>query len=80
MGNKKGNNGIHLFEGWTFGKINYIVFAIGVALLLAGYAFMATGTVNSFQSLTLAPILLVLAYVIVIPFALVYRQKNRQRR
>ncbi len=78
MSDKKDTNGVHLFEGWAFGKINYILFAIGVILLLVGYAAMATGTVNSFQSLTLAPILLFLGYVVVIPLALVYRQQNRQ--
>ncbi|MBT3675324.1 MAG: DUF3098 domain-containing protein [Candidatus Marinimicrobia bacterium] len=69
-------NGVSLFEGWAFGKINYILFAFGVSLLLVGYALMATGSVNSFQSLTLAPILLFLGYVIVIPFSLVYRLKK----
>ena len=76
MRDKKSNNGIHLFEEWTFGKINYILFTIGVALLLVGYAAMATGSVNSFQSLTLAPILLFISYIIVIPLALVYRKKK----
>ncbi|MEA1880964.1 MAG: DUF3098 domain-containing protein [Candidatus Marinimicrobia bacterium] len=79
MTDKKGNNDVHLFEGWAFGKTNYILFAIGVALLLVGYASMATGTVNSFQSLTLAPILLFLGYVVVIPLALVYHQKRQGR-
>jgi len=52
MSDKKSNNDIHLFEGWAFGKINYIFFTIGVVLLLVGYTAMATGSVNSFQSLT----------------------------
>ena len=76
MSDKKSNNVIHLFEGWAFGKINYILFTIGVALLLVGYTAMATGSVNSFQSLTLAPILLFIGYIIVIPLALVYRKKK----
>jgi len=76
MSNKKSNNDIHLFEGWAFGKINYILFTIGVALLLVGYTAMTTGSVNSFQSLTLAPILLFISYIIVIPLALVYRKKK----
>ena len=54
MSDRKSNTGIHIFEGWAFGKINYIFFTIGVALLLVGYTAMATGSVNSFQSLTLA--------------------------
>jgi len=76
MNDKKETHDIHLFEGWAFGKINYILFAIGVGLLLVGYALMATGSVNSFQSLTLAPILLFMSYIIVIPLALVYRLKK----
>ena len=76
MSDKKSNNDIHPFEGWAFGKINYILFTIGVALLLVGYTAMATGSVNSFQSLTLAPILLFISYIIVIPLALVYRKKK----
>jgi hypothetical protein len=36
---------------------------------------MATGTVNSFQSLTLAPIMLFLGYIIFIPASLIYREK-----
>ena len=79
MEDKKTNNSIHLFEGWAFGKTNYILFTVGVAALLSGYAFMATGTVNSFQSLTLAPILLFLGYVVIIPLALVYRKKVTQK-
>ncbi|HIB27018.1 MAG TPA: hypothetical protein EYO49_05260 [Candidatus Marinimicrobia bacterium] len=76
MSDRKSNTGIHIFEGWAFGKINYILFTIGVVLLLVGYAAMATGSVNSFQSLTLAPILLFISYIIVIPLALVYRKKK----
>lgn len=76
MSDRKSNTGIHIFEGWAFGKINYILFTIGVALLLVGYTAMATGSVNSFQSLTLAPILLFISYIIVIPLALVYRKKK----
>ena len=76
MDEKKTNNSIHLFEGWAFGKINYILFIIGIGLLLIGYALMSTGTVSSFQSLSLAPILLFVGYIIVIPLALVYRQKK----
>jgi hypothetical protein len=37
---------------------------------------MANGTVNSFQSLTIAPIMLFTGYIIVIPAALIYRDKS----
>ena len=78
MNDKNSKNNVHLFEGWAFGKTNYILFSVGVATLLIGYALMGLGSVNSFQSLTLAPILLFLGYVVIIPLALVYREKATQ--
>ena len=67
-----------LFEGWTFGNTNYILFGAGLLLVIIGYFFMATGNVNSFRSLTLAPIMLFLGYIIVLPIALVYRDKDKK--
>tara|TARA_Y100000817_G_C16511146_1_gene391226 strand:- start:56 stop:295 length:240 start_codon:yes stop_codon:yes gene_type:complete len=67
-----------LFKGWAFGKKNYLIFSIGLALVIIGYIFMANGEVNSFQSLTLAPIMLFLGYIVVIPVSLVYRDKSKK--
>ena len=75
MSNKKSVEKIQLVEGWTFNRINYIIFFIGVLFIVFGYIIMATGTVNSFQSLTLAPIMLFLGYIIIIPASLIYRGK-----
>lgn len=73
---KKDIKSIHLFEGWSFGTINYIFFALGLTLIILGYLVMAMGEVNSFQSLTVAPILLFSGYVVVIPMALIYKKKT----
>ena len=67
-----------LLKGWAFGKKNYLIFSIGLALVIIGYIFMANGEVNSFQSLTLAPIMLFLGYIVVIPVSLVYRDKSKK--
>ena len=76
---RKDNHNVHqLFEGWAFGKINYFLFGAGLTLLILGYFFMANGEVNSFQSLTLAPILLFVGYIVVIPAALVFREKKTE--
>ena len=75
MVDKNKNNNVSFFEGWAFGKTNYIIFTVGLFSLIFGYYLMASGSVNSFQSLTLSPILLFLGYIIIIPFALVYREK-----
>jgi len=45
-------------------------------LIIIGYFVMASGEVNSFQSLTLAPIMLFAGYIIFIPLALLYRDKT----
>jgi hypothetical protein len=76
MSDKKLSKVVHLFEGWAFKKINYLIFLVGLLLIVCGYIIMAMGEVDSFQSITLAPILLFLGYVIAIPIALIYRPKK----
>ena len=78
MNKKKEEKNVHLFEGWTFSKKNYFLGAIGLATIIFSYIVMASGTVNSFQSLTLAPIMLFIGYLIIIPIALIYRDKKKQ--
>tara|TARA_Y100001970_G_scaffold101365_1_gene127313 strand:- start:209 stop:463 length:255 start_codon:yes stop_codon:yes gene_type:complete len=63
-----------LFDSWAFTKINYTLFCIGVLLIILGYFIMAFGEVNSFQSLTLAPIILFIGYIILIPAALIAKK------
>ena len=75
MDDKNKNRNLSLFDGWAFGRTNYIIFTVGLLSLILGYYLMFSGSVNSFQSLTLSPILLFLGYIIIIPFALVYREK-----
>ena len=75
MDDKNKNNNVSLFDGWAFGKTNYIIFIVGLLSLILGYYLMSSGSVNSFQSLTLSPILLFLGYIVIIPLALVYRKK-----
>ena len=64
-----------LFESWSFTKINYILFFVGVLLVFLGYFIMAYGEVDSFQSLTLAPTILFTGYIILIPAALIYKER-----
>ena len=48
-------------------KTNSIIFASGILAIIVGYIFLAR------ESLTLAPILLVLGYAVLIPISLVYK-------
>ena len=76
MSDKKQSKVVHLFEGWAFNKNNYLIFLVGLVLIVSGYIIMALGEVDSFQSITLAPILLFLGYIVAIPVALIYRPKK----
>ena len=67
---------IQLFKGWSFGKINYVLFAIGLFLIITGYMIMASGEVNSFQSLTIAPVMLFTGYLVIIPLSLLWRNNK----
>ena len=76
MNRKNKNTNLHLFENWSFSSKNYLIFGIGLVLIILGYFIMVMGTVNSFQSLTLAPIMLFIGYIVIIPLALIFRDKS----
>ena len=61
---------------WGFSKLNYLFFTFGLISIFFGYLVMAKGEVNSFQSLTLAPIFLFLGYIILIPISLLINRKE----
>ncbi len=66
MNNKEDEkNKLHL------GKINYILLLIAAIVLVIGYIIM------SFNEISVSPILLVLAYAVIIPFALLYQPKKK---
>ena len=65
-----------LFGSWSFNKTNYLLLFSGILLIILGYLVMAYGEVNSFQSLTLAPIVLFIGYIILIPSALIHKGKH----
>ena len=78
--NKDSESTTKLFETWSFSTINYALFGIGLAMIILGYIVMINGEVNSFQSLTVAPIILFVGYIIFIPAALIYRDKNLKKK
>jgi len=47
-----------------FGKKNYILFALAAAVILAGYVALSRG------SITLAPILLLTGYLVLVPLGI----------
>ncbi len=57
--------------------INRWIFLAGSILIIAGYIALSQGPATNPVSLTLAPILLVLGYVVLIPIALFRRQDDK---
>ena len=66
----------NIFDGWSYDTENYILFGAGIITIIFGYIIMALGETYSFQSLSLAPVLLFIGYIILIPFALLYKKKK----
>ncbi len=58
--------------GPIFGKRNYILFAVGILAIIAGFIFLGTGDT------VFAPILLVLGYCVIIPIAIIIKDKKKE--
>lgn len=59
---------------WT--KQNAYLLGLGLLLLVVGFYLMSIGPFDSFPSLTLSPIVLLIAYLVVFPLSILYRKKN----
>ena len=60
-------------------RLNLILYYAAIGVILLGYVFLSMGGANSFTSLTLGPIVLVIGYLVAIPIALlagVHRNKK----
>lgn len=68
---------MHRFQ-IPFTRKNYIAFAVAFVVTGVGFIFLAQPPVNGFMSLTLAPILLVIGYCVLFPYAIMARQRPRQ--
>lgn len=49
---------------------NLKLYYVAIGLIILGYIFLAIGDANSFTSITLGPIILVLGYIVAVPIAL----------
>ena len=58
-----------------FGKKNLQILLVGLVVIVLGYIAMAQPPVDGFWTLTAAPVLLLLAYFIIIPYAIMYGHK-----
>ena len=59
-------------------KNNYLLLLLGFVILVVGYFFMSMGNWDSTSSLYIAPIILLIGYLIVFPAAILFRKKDDQ--
>ena len=59
---------------WPYKRKNYVLFGVGVFVIIVGYLIMYLGVVNSFQSLVISPLLLLAGYLVIIPMALLSKK------
>lgn len=59
--------------GFAFAPINYALFGAALAAIIAGYVLLSRGSV------TAAPLLLVLGYIVLVPAALLVGLSRRSR-
>ena len=57
---------------WPFGPKNYILFAVALVVIIVGYISLGQG------SITLAPILLILGYCVLVPLAIWIKGKPEE--
>ena len=55
---------------------NYRLFGIGILVIIIGYIFLSIGPATSIWSLDIAPIILAIGYLILIPLSIMYRSKK----
>lgn len=59
---------------WPYKRKNYLLFGVGVFVIIVGYLIMYSGEVDSFQSLVISPLLLLAGYLVIIPMALLSKK------
>ena len=59
-----------------FTKENYYIFFAALATIILGYVIMGMGEVYGPMSLTIAPILVLIGYLVLVPLAILYRKKE----
>ena len=60
-------------------KKNFVLIAVGILLLIIGFICLATGPADNPVSLSVAPIILTIAYVVIIPLGILYSDKKQDK-
>lgn len=65
-------------ESLPFTRSNYQIMIVGLVLIVAGYFALSQEPWDGVMPLVVAPILLVLGYIVVIPAGILYRSKKEE--
>ncbi len=63
-------------EGLVFSRKNFVLLAVSIVLLIVGFILLGQGPVFSFASWKAAPVILVLVYCVLIPWAIIANIKK----
>lgn len=72
---KKLSSGSPFKNYWE--KSNYILLGIGIAVLVIGFYLMTFGPWDNPISLTISPIVLLIAYLFIFPLSILYKKKKK---
>jgi len=59
-------------NNWLFSRVNFYLFGLSALLLVIGYVLLGQGPAENPLSKSVAPVILVLVYCGLIPFAMLY--------
>lgn len=59
---------------------NYILLGVGLGVLVLGFFLMSFGPWDNPVSLTISPIVLLIAYLVIFPLSILYKKKNNSEK
>lgn len=61
-------------------KKNYYLLFLGFAVIILGFYLMSIDPWDSFSSLVISPIFLILGYILIFPASIFFRRKNKKEK
>ncbi len=55
---------------------NYLIIGLGIALIIVGYILMSENSVSGFLPTSVAPVLLIVGYCVIVPIGILYKDKS----
>lgn len=61
-------------------NVNYQILGVGAVVIVAGYIALSAQPWDNPIALTLAPILLVIGYLVIVPIGILYKKKSTENK